>query len=175
MKEVIKTFDGPNRFLSNFFAASFVWAGVHWRTSEHAYQAAKATGSDKDEWIDRIIKCKTPGDAKRLGKKVPLRPKWDEIKIEMMTRIVRQKFVQNPSLLRKLANTGDAILQEGNYHNDNFWGMSPPGNTEGKNWLGKILMDIRFQYKDFTDLPLLAQKETFSQIIQPEELKDANK
>lgn len=168
MSEVISTFDGTNRFLSNFFPVHFIWAGIQWKTAEHAYQAAKATGSDKDEWIDKIIRCKTPGEAKRLGKKVPLRPKWDEIKIEMMRRIVRQKFVQNPSLLRKLISTGNTTLQEGNNWEDNFWGMCPPENKKGLNWLGKILMEIREEFKDFKDLPMLAQIETFDQLEEVE-------
>lgn len=164
MANVISKFEGPNHFLSNFYKAPFVWAGVRWRTSEHAYQAAKATGADKDDWIDKIIACKEPGQAKRLGKKVPLRPKWDEIKDEMMKRIVKQKFVQNPSLLRKLIATADAVLQEGNTWDDNYWGMCPPGNPDGKNMLGVILMEIREEFKYFTDLPRLSERETIDQM-----------
>ena len=42
----------------------------------------------------------------------------------------------------KLIATRPAILIEGNYWNDNFWGSDPPDGN-GKNWLGKILMEER--------------------------------
>lgn len=159
----ITTFDKGHRFLSNFYRKPFVWAGRQWPTAEHAYQAAKATGADTNIWVDKIHACKTPGDAKRMGRKVPLRAKWQQIKVEIMRRIVTQKFVQNPELLRRLLETGDAILEEGNSWNDNFWGMCPPGNSDGENWLGKILMEIREEFRGFTNLPLLAERSTFDQ------------
>lgn len=172
-KVIIATFQGPNRFLSNFFPARFVWAGLIWKTAEHAYQAAKvAHGADKDTWIDKVHNAKTPGDAKRLGKKVPLRKGWEKIKNEMMHRVVLQKFVQNPSLMKKLVDTGDAILEEGNTWDDNYWGKCPPGAPEGENWLGKILMDIRDEYKDFKGLPKLAEISTFEQAEKVEQSED---
>lgn len=172
MTSVIAEFFGDYRFLSNFYPAPFVWSGIRWRTAEHAYQAAKATGSEKNDWIDKIIKCKTPGEAKRAGKKVPLRPMWDKIKDEIMLRIVTQKFVQNPTLLRRLIATGTAALEEGNAWGDNYWGKSPIGNSDGRNQLGKILMEIREQYKDFKELPKLAESNTFDQLEEMEPPKD---
>lgn len=164
-KVVVEEFKEEHRYLSNFHKAPFVWSGIRWETAEHAYQAAKAAGAEKDEWIDRISQCKTPGEAKKLGRKVPLREKWELIKDEIMRRIVEQKFIQNPSLLRKLIATGEAELQEGNQWKDNYWGMCPPGNPEGRNQLGKTLMMVREQYRgQLEDLPGLARKNTFEQL-----------
>lgn len=163
---IIDDFRGEHAFYSNFYKCNFVWAGIRWPTSEHAYQAAKATGSEKHEWIDKIIACKTPGMAKRLGKKVPLRKRWNDIRVDIMRRIVRQKFVQNPSLMRKLIDSGDAILIEGNNWRDNFWGADPANNPEGENWLGKVLMEIREEFRNKTDseLKVAAQFETVGQM-----------
>ena len=38
----IDSFDGDNRFLSNFWPVEIVHKGHRYATSEHAYQAAKA-------------------------------------------------------------------------------------------------------------------------------------
>lgn len=57
-----------------------------------------------------------------------------------MYEIVLAKFTQNPELLDKLKATGDAILIEGNYWHDTFWGVC---EGKGKNYLGKIIMKIR--------------------------------
>jgi predicted NAD-dependent protein-ADP-ribosyltransferase YbiA (DUF1768 family) len=50
------------------------------------------------------------------------------------------KFGQNPELMQLLKDTGDSILIEGNSWGDQFWGVC---NSVGKNWLGKLLMEIR--------------------------------
>ena len=55
MSTTISEFMGKNRFLSNFYKASFVWAGRQWPTVEHAYQAAKATGSNTNYWVDVML------------------------------------------------------------------------------------------------------------------------
>ncbi len=60
-----------------------------------------------------------------------------------MKEVLNKKF-QNPELKEKLLSTGTAILIEDS-KTDNFWGIGKKG--EGKNMLGKLLMEIREQYK----------------------------
>jgi predicted NAD-dependent protein-ADP-ribosyltransferase YbiA (DUF1768 family) len=56
--------DGGNySFLSNFY-----WFGD--TTVEHQYQAAKTLDS---EWKTRILAAESPGAAKKLGRRAPLR------------------------------------------------------------------------------------------------------
>ena len=62
-----------------------------------------------------------------------------------MEDICRAKFTQNEELKKKLIDTGDATLIEGNTWNDTFWGVC---NGVGENNLGKILMKIREELKD---------------------------
>ena len=81
-----------------------------------------------------------PSEAKRTGRKVKLRPDWEDVKINEMRNIVRAKFSQNPELAEKLIQTGDAHLEEGNTWGDRTWGTV---NGSGQNLLGKILMEIR--------------------------------
>ena len=67
--------------------------------------------------------------------------------IDIMEEVVRAKFTQNPDLARKLADTGDALICEGNTWNDTFWGVDIR-NGKGENYLGKILMCVRRELKN---------------------------
>lgn len=137
----ITRFVGLYRFLSNFFIAHIEWQDTLWHTVEHAYQAAKTHDLFAQETI-RL--AKTPGQAKRFGKKVKLRPDWDQVKVAIMTELISCKFDQHPELQTKLLATGDVQLVEGNRWHDNFWGICSCGcASSGQNMLGKILMDKR--------------------------------
>ena len=57
-----------------------------------------------------------------------------------MYDICFKKFSQSEELKKKLLDTGDQELIEGNYWNDTFWGVC---EGKGQNHLGKILMQIR--------------------------------
>jgi predicted NAD-dependent protein-ADP-ribosyltransferase YbiA (DUF1768 family) len=81
----------------------------------------------------------TPALAKKLGGLLPVRPGWEQNKIDVMRDILRIKFAK-PDMWRKLAATGDEELIEGNYWNDIFWGVC---KGQGQNNLGKLLMEIR--------------------------------
>lgn len=135
--QTISRFSGEFDFLSNFYVHPFMWGGRHWITAEHAYQAAKTLDID---WRNAIQGAESAGKAKRLGQKCPMRPDWEETKLVWMTSVLRCKF-QNPSLMRKLRDTGGALLIEGNTWGDKYWGQCPVGS--GHNHLGKILMQLR--------------------------------
>lgn len=128
--EVIDAFESEYRYLSNFWPDNG-------DTVEHHYQAAK---TDNELWVARILSAPTPRDAKKLGRKCPMRPTWDEEKYVVMTTLVRQKFFSDLDLARRLRSTGEAQLIEGNWWGDTIWGVC---KGEGKNWLGEILMSTR--------------------------------
>lgn len=144
---MIDSFSGEYRFLSNFYPSTLVWDGRIWKTSEHAYQAAKSL----DE-VDRILvhTCDTPGQAKRMGRKITLRPDWKQVKLNIMREIIIAKFEQNDDLCQKLIDTGEQELVEGNTWGDTFWGVC---RGRGQNHLGKILMAYRSiaQYNQTVD------------------------
>lgn len=141
---LIDRFKDDYRFLSNFYLAEFVWDGIIWPHSEAAYQAAKT--------LDRETRLRfssmAPVVSKRAGNLIELREDWNDVKVDIMTEIVRSKFSQNPVLREKLLATENALIVEGNQHGDNFWGRCPPNNKSGKNWLGKILMQLRNEWQD---------------------------
>ena len=135
-------------FLSNFYPAEVEYEGIKYPTSEHAYQASKTM----DEMQRNILsQLDTPGKAKRYGNNVDLRPDWNNIRIDMMTKIVRTKFLAHIDLATKLLETGNMELVEGNKHKDRFWGKvlnESTGEWEGENHLGIILMDIRKEFRN---------------------------
>ena len=133
---MINSFSGEFDFLSNFHPSEVVWMGVRYPTVEHAYQAAKS----RDEVVRRsFVYLATPGIAKREGRKVEIRDDWEEIKVNVMRSLLIQKF-NSHELFEKLKATAPHDLIEGNWWNDTFWGVC---RGVGKNWLGKLLMEIR--------------------------------
>ncbi len=138
---MISSFDGEHAFLSNFFPCEVARDGILYPTVEHAFQAAKTNDTfDKMQ----IAIAETPGRAKRLGRKVTLRPDWEEIKLAVMEDCLREKFCGGSELRAKLVATGDEELVEGNWWNDTFWGVC---NGKGENHLGKLLMKLRAEYQ----------------------------
>lgn len=137
MADSIMRFSGDYRFLSNFYPARAIVNGLAFRSVEHAYQATKTL--DMGARVE-IMRAATPGQAKRLGQKVELRSDWEVLKLDIMYRLVRQKFTADKDLRRQLLATGDRDLIEGNTWGDTFWGVC---NGEGQNHLGKILMKVR--------------------------------
>lgn len=143
MCKTIDSFDGEYRFLSNYAFSPIFLDGLVWNTAEHFYQSEKCV-SEKDREIIRLLK--TPHEAKEMGQLVEIKPNWDKIKTSRMYVILLMKFIQNKQLKKKLLDTGYAELVEGNTWHDNFWGncICPKcSKKEGKNVLGKLLMEVR--------------------------------
>lgn len=137
----IDVFKGRYFFLSNFFSAPVTWNGRTYLNNEAAFQSAKCI---KDSMRDKFTHL-DPSRAKRAGRTTKLRQDWEDVKEQVMYEVCFAKFTQNPDLGKKLVETGDAILVEGNDWNDRVWGMV---KGVGQNKLGKILMRIREEIKD---------------------------
>jgi ribA/ribD-fused uncharacterized protein len=133
----IDSFKGENKFLSNMSESSFRVGQETYPTVEHFYQAMKTTNLEEQA---AVLAAKTPAEAKKIGKTVTLRTNWKKLKIEIMEVGLRAKFQQNPELKKKLIDTGDVDLIEGNTWGDTFWGQV---DGKGENNLGKLLMKIR--------------------------------
>lgn len=142
MDNAITSFTGKYRFLSNFYEVEVTLDRELYSSVEHAYQASKTLDLEYRRMIRNAI---SPVKAKSLGKVVPIRPAWEDIKVDIMRELIRQKFSQN-YFKQKLLATGDQTLVEGNYWGDTFWGTDLQGN--GLNWLGKILMEVRDEIKE---------------------------
>lgn len=134
MSDAITEFRGKNFFLSNFYVAPVVYQGIRFENNEAAFQAAKCPERMRD------FCGLNPQSAKRLGRRIELRPDWEEAKYDVMYQVCKAKFSQNPELAKMLIDTGDAELVEGNTWGDKIWGVC---DGVGENNLGKILMRVR--------------------------------
>lgn len=136
MESDITSFSGEWRYFSNFYRCWIFYEGVYYPSVENAFQAAKT------ESVKLRIPFKTyPSNvAKSKGKGLRLRGDWEDIKLEVMETLVREKFSKNNYLKSKLLCTGTRLLVEGNTWKDEFWGVY---QGKGTNHLGRILMKIR--------------------------------
>lgn len=128
--------DPETRWLSNFTRVNVQLDGVIYPSVEHAYQAAK---TEKPEERERIRKCWSAVDAKKLGKHVDIRPGWSNLRVEIMRNLLQQKFAQEPfnSLLR--GSVGMELIHLAPW--DDFWGNGKDG--KGQNQQGVLIMEIR--------------------------------
>ncbi len=126
-------------FLSNFYEAPVTFEGLTYTNNEAAFQAQKCINPK-----DRIrFTTMSPSEAKKEGRKVSLRKDWEYIKVSVMSGLLKAKFDQNPDLKEKLLDTDDEYLIEGNTWGDRIWGQV---DGQGKNLLGKLLMNLRSDY-----------------------------
>lgn len=109
---MIPEFTGDYWFLSNFYPCQIKDpSGLTWPSAEHLFQGCK-THSRRDR--EAIRTAVSPSDAKQLGRRVRLRPDWEQVKKSIMLKVVLAKFEQNPDLAVLLDATYGEELVEGN-------------------------------------------------------------
>jgi ribA/ribD-fused uncharacterized protein len=144
MSEVIQFYrqGDPWGELSNFSPHPIDLDGERWQTTEHYFQACKFANLELQR---QVREAKTPGDAARLGRRLPgLREDWEQVKEDVMLRALRAKFTQHAGLARLLSSTQDAELVE-HTTNDTYW--ADGGDGSGKNRLGVLLMQLRAELR----------------------------
>lgn len=145
----IDNFNDEFDFLNNEFEAPVVLEGETYPTVAAAYLAARTPLP--------VFRKKLQGDLDTfeffdLAKQIPNPPDWDARKLGVMEQLVRDKFVRNPEIRTKLAETGSRELV--NAFRDKtpanlYWGAV---EGEGQNHLGKILMETRSSILKDTDI-----------------------
>lgn len=135
----ISQFQDEFRFLSNFYPSPIVHEGISYPTVEHFYQGQKVLDPKARKFFSLL---KTPGDAKKEGRRCTLRQDWESVKDEAMWVGLKLKFAPGSVLAEMLIATENLILEEGNYWGDVYWGIDLKRKT-GKNKLGKMLMRLR--------------------------------
>lgn len=142
-KNTINLFRGSFEFLSNFYITPVNFEGLVYNSAECAFQAAKTLNQKEREQFVNM----DPRTAKRMGRMIPLRKDWEQIKDTVMLEIVRNKF-KTGVMKEKLLATGDAKLIEGNWWGDEYWGIC---RNKGLNKLGNILMKVRDELNEQKD------------------------
>lgn len=134
--------------LSNFSAFALFWSrgrGQPTRrfdTSEAAYHSEKFPDAEHWQIYSSILYAPSAHEAFKIAEqhKAMRRPDWDDVKVDVMRRILRAKADQHEYVRRKLLATGDRELVEDSWRDD-FWGWGQ--NRNGQNMLGKLWMEIR--------------------------------
>ena len=126
---------------TNFYPAKILVDEQMWNTSEHYFQAQKFIGTPFEEMIRLSTSPREVFELSRMPNVSHwCRSDWEEVKIDVMRKALLAKFSQHSYLRRKLLETkGRELIEHSPY--DSFWGDG--GNGSGKNWLGKLLMEIR--------------------------------
>ena len=135
----IRGFFGEYRFLSNFYPAQVSMDGFVFPTVENAYQAAKLPTNLRDTATMHLFAKLSPGEAKREGRRWPLRNDWETVKIDIMRDLLAKKFEHNNLRSLLVATKGRDLVEENSW-GDSFWGTY---KGQGKNNLGKLLMAER--------------------------------
>jgi ribA/ribD-fused uncharacterized protein len=140
--------DPRYRGLSNFAISPF-WAPnpfdvdgppLLFKTNEHYFNAHKTL--DEKQFM-RVLEADRPGEAKQRGRRVTLRPDWDNHhRYHVMLAGLRLKFAI-PEFRDLLLSTGTRHLAEDS-RDDFVWGCRDrTGGYGGRNLLGRALMRVR--------------------------------
>ena len=145
-----------NGCFSNWFRKPFVIDDFEYLHVEQYMMAQKARLFHDSERYTAILRATEPWECKDLGKQVsPFDSEaWDAVKYDVVKTANRAKYEQNPDLMARLINTGNAILAEAS-PKDTIWGIgldasaaseTDPTEWPGQNLLGKILMELRSEF-----------------------------
>lgn len=135
MPDSILGFSGDWAFLSNLYPSPLEWMNFLYPCVENAFQAAKTS----DHEVQRRLTELSPDDAAAYGRMVPLRPDWEEVKLDVMTSLLALKF-EIPVLRRRLIASAPKELVNLNWWGDRYWGRV---KLQGENHLGRLLMELR--------------------------------
>lgn len=136
--------ENPKQFLRNnrWFA-----------NTEQAFMYEKALYFKDYDVAEKIMGIPSPKDVKALGREIRNfdAAKWSDVSLGIMTSVNLDKYSQNPAFKKELLETGDKILVEASPY-DKIWGVGlhftddrilDEKNWQGKNLLGKALMEVR--------------------------------
>jgi len=138
----------PYGAFSNLYPRAIEFEGRVYPTSEHAYQAGKASKPAVREWI---LSAPTPSLAAMAAHGLyvwDVVPNWAKIKFDRMRAVLRAKFEQHADLRDLLLSTGNVRLVEAGTVNNavnRLWGEV---DGKGENMLGVMLMELRAEYSE---------------------------
>lgn len=141
----------PYGEFSNFTVSPFKdEKGRTWKTVEHYFQAHKFT--EDGPWFNHIRDLSTAKAAAAVGRMKSsdhpdfekIRKDWESVKEFIMMDALTLKFNSSKPLQDLLLSTGTQVIVEDSPF-DYYWGIGKDGS--GKNRLGKLLMQLREEYR----------------------------
>ena len=151
--QIINIWHGSNENadLSNLvirpFTTEIYGEQVRVNSVEQAFQLNKLWESfdemDEDKFNEleqKIMSETNPYEIKRLGRSFKMSPQtrssWDDMSSDVMYKLIKESFQQNPDALQKLLATGDAVLT----HNQE--------KSKWKTEFPRILMEVREELRE---------------------------
>ena len=139
--------------LSQWAVAPFRDGDILFHSAEQAMMYGKAVLFGDLETAAKILACRTPYQAKNLGRQVAgfSESVWEKHRREVVVAANLPKFAGIPSLREFLLSTGDAVLVEAS-STDLVWGNGldefdrdarHPSRWPGLDLLGFALMEVR--------------------------------
>ncbi len=149
--------DEPYGCFSNWYMASFEYAGRRYCCVEQYMMSRKVALARRYDLVSKIMDSNDPAEIKSLGGKqnfpefVDVKDVWDRNCRHIVKQGVYANFRQNPELCQELLSTKNALLAECagqdrvwgigiNLHNEAWKDVS---NWDGNNYLGITLMEVR--------------------------------
>lgn len=134
-------------------AHPFIVDEIEYKTAEHWMMAGKAKLFNDQESLEKIMRCKTAAETKKIGRQVQNfeAKTWEANCYELVKQGNLHKFGQHPDLKEFLLNTKSRILVEASPL-DFVWGIGLaadaaeaqyPDKWKGSNYLGYVLMEVR--------------------------------
>ena len=169
--ESINSFTLENSFLNNDHICLVHSDGLLFPSVTHAFQAAR---SETQEIKEKISKIHDFESMYEIAETIEDPPRWSKTRGKIMEILIRDKFRRNPVLRQRLSETGTILLtnsyDSAENPNNLFWGVV---NGRGENFIGKILMKIRSDIANDTELEnwllltfeLVKEKSEIPQII----------
>ena len=150
---VFKTPDGEWGEFSNQYQAPFTYIGTRFESVEQFLSYMRALFGRSKATAEKVLEC--GGDSAalvKISKKQRLleNNSWEEVRQQIMRLGMRQKFLQNPELRKKLLSTGFRLLveipKEGLLDRilppSEEW-VRDPAKWKNRNMTGKALMQVR--------------------------------
>ncbi|MBQ4810899.1 NADAR family protein [Pseudoalteromonas luteoviolacea] len=138
---------------SQWFDAPFTDKNKRFATAEHYMMYAKATLFNDHDIAAKVLTCRHPNEAKKLGRQVKNFDEqlWNAERFNIVVKANLLKFAQNPELKAYLLGTSNRVIVEASPV-DKIWGVGlaednplivDPKNWQGLNLLGYALMVVR--------------------------------
>ena len=157
---------------SNWYPAEFDYAGKHFANSEQYMMYHKVSMFGRNDLAEQIMNTSDPKKCKQIaGQKFPefKHETWESTCYTIVKRGVKAKFRQNIGIMKTLLNTGNALLAECS-SKDRKWGIGidihnpswrDTSKWDGKNMLGRILMEVRDELRLERMLKLISHKKAW--------------
>lgn len=140
-----------NGSFSNWKSSPFTIGGMKFTCEEQHMMYWKAITFEDHESATKIMETENPAIQKALGRQVKDfdHKTWHEVCQPIVYEGLKQKFLQNPELLKELAETKGTMLVEAS-PKDRVWGIGygewdamEHQDDWGENILGKLLTKLR--------------------------------